>query len=315
MPRVVVIGTGFGRRSVAPVFQELGWETQIVTPHDAGAIRAAVETPCELVSIHSPPFLHLDHVRIAAGQGRNILCDKPFGLNTAHAEEMLDLANRAGVLHFLNFEFRHDPLRQKLKTILDSGTIGTPSHMSMTAFIGGTRQQSHRWLFEKDHGGWIGAYGSHTVDLLHWLFGDIAAVGGIARTEVKTRPDRTNPSHSYPSTAEDAFTAWFRMKNGVTAMLDTAFSASVNIPAQTILFGSEGACHITGMSELHLLRPGKPAEHHSFPAIDPIQAALTAWLAEVSHAVAKKQQIEPDFGTGLACVRVLDALRGELLTA
>jgi predicted dehydrogenase len=200
------------------------------------------------------------------------------------------------------------------ETFSATSLLASTPHMSMTAFIGDTRQQSHQWLFEKEHGGWIGAYGSHTVDLLHWLFGNIAAVGGVARTEVGTRPDRTDPDLARACTAEDAFTAWFRMENGVTALLDTAFSASVSLPAQTILFGSKGACHITGMSDLHLLLPGKPAEHYSFPnsVADPIQAALKVWLGKVTHAVTQKQQIEPDFRAGLACVRVLDALREKL---
>jgi predicted dehydrogenase len=250
-------------------------------------------------------------VRLAATQGRNILCDKPFGLDTAQAEEMCDLANRAGILHFLNFEFRHDPLRLKIKELVDTGTLGTPTHLSMTAFLSYGRTQSHRWLFEKRRGGWLGAYGSHMIDQLHWLFGDIAALGGIARTEIRTRPDPSDQGMSHPSTAEDAFTAWFRMQNGVTALLDTAFAAAVSLPAQMTLLCSQGACHVTGLSELHILRPGQPAEQMHFPenAPDPVQNALNAWLGEVSEAIATQRQIRPDFYAGLACVRALDALR------
>ncbi len=311
MRRVVIIGTGFGRRSVAPVFQAKGWETDIVSPHDAEAIRAAVQSPCDLVSIHSPPFLHLDHVRVAAAHGRNILCDKPFGRDTAQAEEMCELAAKAGVLHFLNFEFRQDPLRRKIKELLDTGALGTPAHLTMTAFMSYGRTQSHRWLFEKHQGGWLGAYGSHTIDMLHWLFGDIASAGGIARTEIRIRPDGHDPSLTHPSTAEDAFTGWFRMQNGVTATLDTAFAAAVTLPAQMTLFCSEGACHVTGMSDLQILRPGQSPEHFSFPenTPDPMQHALDLWLGEVTEAVATRRQIAPDFYTGLACVRVLDTLR------
>jgi hypothetical protein len=63
--RIVVVGTGFGKRTVAPIYQSLGCEVEIVSPHDAKAVQAAIETPCDLVSIHSPPFLHLEHVRLA----------------------------------------------------------------------------------------------------------------------------------------------------------------------------------------------------------------------------------------------------------
>ena len=32
------------------------------------------------MSIHSPPFLHAPHVRIALDAGKDVLCDKPFAL-------------------------------------------------------------------------------------------------------------------------------------------------------------------------------------------------------------------------------------------
>lgn len=38
--------------------------------------------------------------------------------------------------------------------------------------------------------------------------------------------------HEFMATAEDALTAWFRMKNGVTASIDTACASCVNLPAQ-----------------------------------------------------------------------------------
>ena len=45
----------------------------------------------------------------AVEAGKDVLCDKPFGKNGAEAREMRDAAKAAGVLHFLNFEFRQQP--------------------------------------------------------------------------------------------------------------------------------------------------------------------------------------------------------------
>ena len=52
--------------------------------------------------------MHLDHVTGAIEQGHAVLCDKPFGRNADEATEMRDRACEAGVLHFLNFEFRRN---------------------------------------------------------------------------------------------------------------------------------------------------------------------------------------------------------------
>ena len=64
--KVVVIGTGFGARVVAPAFAAAdGCEVvEVVSPRDSDAIATAVaRTDVDLVSVHSPPFLHAEHVR------------------------------------------------------------------------------------------------------------------------------------------------------------------------------------------------------------------------------------------------------------
>lgn len=309
--RIVVIGTGFGRIVVAPIWQSLGCAVTVVSPRDAEAVRAAVAAPCDLVSIHSAPFLHLEHVRLSTEHGRHVLCDKPFGADAAEAREMLELATGAGVLHFLNFEFRSDPLRLKLKDLLDGGAIGAPVHLNWTAFSAGGRKLRHRWLFEEGKGGWIGAFGSHAVDTLRWLFGDIVAAGGQTRTEVRLRRDRDKTSEAmHASTAEDGFTAWFRMASGFTATLDTAYAAAVDVPSIITVFGATGAIQITGVSELRVIRAGQAPEVHGFAvAEDPHQPGLGLWIARVRDAVTEGRRITPDFNDGLACAEVLDALR------
>lgn len=312
--RIVIVGTGFGQRRVEPAYRGTGRavELEVVSPHDADALQAAIARPCDLVSIHSPPFLHLEHVRLATRHGRNVLCDKPFGINASQAREMLDLAAQAGVLHFVNFEFRSDPLRLKIKELLDSGALGEPVHMISTVFIAWGRDLADRWLFHKGKGGWIGAQGSHTIDMLRWFFGEVEALGGQMRTEVKLRPDRDpTVDRMHPSTAEDAFTAWLRMDSGVTVTLDSAYAASVTLPAQTTIFCSNGALQVTNQTELAVLRPDQPPEQFFFPPDrdDPHQPALGLWLGKVCDAVAEGRQIEPNFETGLACVEVLDRLR------
>ena len=315
--RIVVVGTGFGKRTVAPIYKSLGCEVEVVSPHDGKAVKAAIETPCDLVSIHSPPFLHLEHVRLATAIGRHVLCDKPFGCNAAEASEMLDLATRAGVLHLLDFEFRSHPVHIKAKEMLDRGAIGAPLHATWTTFLSYGRQMPFRWLHEKDKGGgWVGAFGSHAVDFFRWLFGDVAAAGGQLRTDMKKRRDRDASSDRlHPCTADDAFTAWLRMENGVTVTIDSGYSTGATFPQQVKILGSEGALQINEMSELLVIRPGRETERHASPpneaGADPHQPAIGLWLAKVCDAVAQRRQITPDFKEGLACVKVLDMLRAD----
>lgn len=310
--RVVVIGTGFGRYVVAPAYAAMGCDVSVVSPRDDDALRAAITAPSDLVSVHSPPFLHREHVRMAIEGGRNILCDKPFGTDGRQAHEMLNLAKDAEVLHFLNFEFRCEPLRVKLKELVDDGAIGTPVHANWTSFTSMGRKLRHRWLFEEHKGGWIGANGSHAIDSLRWLFGDITDASAHVRTDVTQHRDRDKTSDvMHVSTAEDSFTAHFRMDSGFTAVLDTSFVSSVTIPSILTVFGDAGAIQATDASDLVVIRPGEEPERHSF-AIDnndPHQPGLGRWLGKVCAAVAEGQQIAPNFADGAACADVMDALR------
>lgn len=313
--KVVIIGDGFGGRLMAPIYHQLGCETQVISPRDTDAIRQACAAEVGLVSIHSPPFLHHEHVMLALDHQRPVLCDKPFGRNATEARAMRDRANALGVVNFLNFEFRRQPSRIKLKQLLTEGAIGTLRHISWTFIGSGLRLQKFRWLFDASlAGGWIGAYGSHAIDTLRWLFdSDVANCGGISRIETLVREDRNGIQQ--PCTAEDAFSAWFTMENGGTVSFDTAFSTPSTLPNRMILLGSEGSLEFVDELTLILRRPGVAAQTFEFapPTGDGHEPSLVPWLTEVVEAVRERRQLRPSFDDGVAAAEAMDRLRAELI--
>src|SRR5207302_11147600 len=90
--RVGVVGSGFGARVVAPVFAATpGCEVvDVVSARDEFAVAALCgHGDVDLVSVHSPPFLHPGHVRLALAAGHAVLCDKPFAMNSAEAAALV----------------------------------------------------------------------------------------------------------------------------------------------------------------------------------------------------------------------------------
>ena len=309
--KVVVIGTGFGKQSAAPAFEANGCEVQVVSPRDETAVKAAIAAPCDLVSIHSPPFMHLQHVQWAVEQGRHVLCDKPFGRNADEAQQMLQLVEQAGVRHFLNFEFRFEPQRQKLKALLDAGVIGAPQHYACSAYMSFGRDRPYGWLYDKSRGGgWIGAYASHVVDALHWMFGEITDVQCLSRTDVPQRcGSGEQQSQLFDCTAEDALIAQFRLVNGMTATLDTAFAAPVNMAPRVVVLGTEGSleCLVDGSLKRKPVS-GDPEIYEGVGGYV-IPQAMKAWVATVCQAVEAGTPLAPDFNDGLRCARILDRMR------
>ena len=313
--RVGVIGTGFGGRVVAGAYQASGCQvTGVVTARDADAVRALCHSGVDLISIHSPPFLHRDHVAMALEAGRAVLCDKPFGRSLDDAEAMAHQARAAGVVNLVNFEFRHQPARRAMHELLASGAIGRPEHLAYTAYTSGSRVplRPWGWLFDRSlGGGWIGAFGSHAVDLVRWLLGDAADAGAASWISITERPDRDGAL--VPCDAEDAFTGWIRLESGATATVDTSFAAGVTTPARIVVTGSEGALENVGDVRVTLRRPGEPPQPFDFdrPDGDGHDQAMVAWAGVVREAVAGGDQVTPSFADGVACMRVMEQWRAQ----
>ena len=242
--RVLVVGTGFGGRVVAPVFAAIpGCEVVgVVGARDESAIVDALRsTRPDLVSIQSPPFLHRRHVELALGHGvRGVLCDKPFGIDAAESEAMLTAARSSGVVHLVNFEFRCDPLRRQLRDLVRSDRLGPIEHIVWTHWSSGSRVplRPYGWLFDRSRGGgWIGAWGAHAIDTLRWLLDDeLAVVTSVPRTVIAERPDTDGMQLC---TAEDSMTAVLRSVRGTTTItIDSSFAHPVNIAPRLVVLGA-----------------------------------------------------------------------------
>ncbi|MDD2971567.1 MAG: Gfo/Idh/MocA family oxidoreductase [Lachnospiraceae bacterium] len=76
------------------------------------------------VYIPVPNAKHFEWVEKAAKAGKHILCEKPLALNEREARKMYGICEEEGVLLMEAFAFRHAPLIQKVKEVIDKGTIG-----------------------------------------------------------------------------------------------------------------------------------------------------------------------------------------------
>ena len=311
--RVGVIGTGFGARVVAAAFRATGSQvSEVVTARDAAAIRALCRSDVDLVSVHSPPFLHAEHVAMALDAGRAVLCDKPFGTSLDEALAMAEAAEAAGVVNLVNFEFRFQPARLAMRDLLASGAIGRPEHLGYTAYTSGSRVplRPWGWLFDRSRGGgWIGAFGSHAIDMVRWLLGEVTRAGAVSWVNVAERPDTDGVGRRCD--AEDAFTGWMELESGATASVDTSFTAGVALPPRIVITGSAGSLENVGDARVVLRRDDGSREELDFPrpSGDSHGVAMEAWASAVVGAVTGGATITPSFADGVACMRVMEQWR------
>jgi predicted dehydrogenase len=319
--RVGVIGTGFGGRVVAPVFGATeGVEVvEVVSARDERAVGSLCRrSDVDLVSVHSPPFLHAAHVRLALAGGRPaVLCDKPFGRQAAESEQLLAEAEAAGTRHLVNFEFRHHPARLRLRELITSGVAGGVRHLAWVHHTAGSTQpmRPHGWLFRRDcGGGWIGAWAPHAVDTVRWLLGDIdvASVHAVLRTDVPVRPSSDGDREPMRVDVEDGLVADFVTTAGATVSLDSTFAAAAASPPRIVVIGGDAVIECLADRRITVRSPaGNAVEEIDVgpPGAERHDVAMSRWAEVVRDAVRDGRQIQPSFADGVECDRVLDRLR------
>ena len=80
------------------------------------------------MDISVPQALHHDIAVEAARARKHIFCEKPIALNYDQAREMYEAAEKAGITHYLNHNYRRCPAVSLARQLIDEGRIGRIFH-------------------------------------------------------------------------------------------------------------------------------------------------------------------------------------------
>ncbi len=83
----------------------------------------------DAVYIPLPNSLHFEWVEKAARAKKHILCEKPMALNEQQAKSMFEICEKEGVLLMEAFAYRHAPLIQKVRQLIEEGAIGKVKYL------------------------------------------------------------------------------------------------------------------------------------------------------------------------------------------
>ena len=268
--RVAVIGTSFASSVQIPGFQRCaGVEVVAVASGREERARQAAErfgiprafgdwrtmldaVECDLVSVVTPPYLHHEMALASLERGRHVLCEKPFAMDVGQAREMVARAERSGLVHAVDHEFRYRPARRMFKELIDAGHLGEPRVIRwgwLTGTLAEPGGRTWNWWSERSKGGgWFGAIGSHLIDSLLWWFGDVVEVSAQLTTYVKRRP-LENGRDWGDVTADDDVALLLRFASGARCTVDLS---GVTRPGSIRLeaYGSDGALLMLEDSDL-----------------------------------------------------------------
>ncbi len=145
---------------------------------DADALIA--DPDVNAIYVATPHNLLAEYSIKAARAGKIVLAEKPLGVNTHEAQAAVDAARAADVPLAVAYYRRYWPDIQTLRQLLADGAIGriTYVRIQLSDYFGG--DPSRPWItsLAQSGGGALSNAGSHWIDLLRYVVGEIADVYG-----------------------------------------------------------------------------------------------------------------------------------------
>jgi predicted dehydrogenase len=298
----------------------------------------------DIIDISVPQYLHHDVAIAAAKAGKHIFCEKPLAMNLAEAQEMLDAAQSAGIVHYVNHNYRRTPAVMLAKRLIDEGKIGRIFHWR------GAYLQS--WIIDPNFpltwhlraetagSGPNGDLNSHSIDLARFLVGDIASVTAMTANFITERPLPGVGAATFSAgsggggtmgkvTVEDAAFLVVQFVNGALGSFEATRFANGRKNYNTFeIYGDKGSLifDLERMNELQYFSADDPAYAQGFRTIlatESSHAYMDHWwppghiigyehefthaVVDFMQAIASKESISPNFADGLAEMKVLEA--------
>jgi predicted dehydrogenase len=134
----------------------------------------------DIIFIGSPPFLHLEHLRLAARLGMPVICEKPLVARRDQLEPALELVESSNLPFMVAHQLRHQPAVAYVAELLAARRLGAPVAASLQwCFMMDLQAPNARWKLDPAEGGSSAMFdcGIHAVDLAVLLFGAPDRVG------------------------------------------------------------------------------------------------------------------------------------------
>lgn len=159
--------------------QELGLESLGTSYQDMLASRHF-----DAVLITTPTAFHTPIALAAAQAGCHLFIEKPVADVDDGLEEVAAVVREKGLIAYTAYCYRFAPSAERVKAIVESGQLGRihSARLEISSYL----PDWHPWedyrsfyMAKMDQGGGARLDESHGIDLLRWLFGDVARVSAF----------------------------------------------------------------------------------------------------------------------------------------
>lgn len=171
-----------------------------------------LENPFDTLYISSVNSDHYWQVIEAAKKGKNILCEKPLALTSEQAEEMVKVCRENNIMLSVNYVNRFHPLVEKAKELISANKLGKIVSVTVNFNIDFLPNSNYRFKKELSGGGALWDLGTHMIDLLRYLGGEIVDIKGFTDNVI------------YQSEVEDFASALVKFENSGYGHMNVSYS-------------------------------------------------------------------------------------------
>lgn len=172
------------------------------------------------VYVATPPSSHAIYAMMAMRAGKPVYVEKPLAATYDDCARINRVSEQTGIPCFVAYYRRYLPYFQRVKQILDNGTIGKIINVQVRFAVPPreldyTKPENLPWRLQPEiaGGGYFYDLAPHQLDLLQYYFGVILEARGICANRGKLYQ------------AEDSVSAVFRFENGLPGSGSWCFAA------------------------------------------------------------------------------------------
>ncbi|MCM8760503.1 MAG: Gfo/Idh/MocA family oxidoreductase, partial [Candidatus Omnitrophica bacterium] len=183
-----------------------------------------------------PPFAHTGQEEICIEKGIHFFVEKPVHLDLSKAEDIAKKVKEKGIITGVGYVLRYFDVVQEARGIIAKEEIA----FARGRYYGGVPHEGKvEWIMKKTmSGGQLIEQGTHIVNMMQYLLGDIEEVYGYKIEGINSK--------IYPGyDVEDASTMVFKFKNGYIGNLTytwlwSGFNSGVEVVGKGILIDYQG---------------------------------------------------------------------------